>query len=441
MKPPEAATSGAHCKLTLPLVPPAPAPRGRANDSADPPQARLVLHILITADTLGDRKGSELYTRDLAVGLLTRGHRPVAYTTILGDVADDLAEAGVPVITELDHIEEPLDLIHGQHHLETMVTLTAIRDVPAVYTCHSSTVWIAGAPAHPRIRKYLPVDIACRDRVIEIDRIPEDQVEVVLNPVDLTRFRRREALPLEPQRALIFSNYANARTHLGAVTGACAARGIEVDVVGSGVGNPVERPEEILGDYDIVFAKARCALEAMAVGCAVIACDSTGLGHLVTRDSVESMRLLNFGIRALDRDLDPGLIADEIARYDPEDARRVSDHIRKTAGAEEHLDVICEIYQQVVSDWHRAERPSPAEEADAVSTYIASIKPRLIELEAVSQEYGHMYASRDELRSELLDLRAAHDKALAEVAALHGRVEVRLRDWVARRIRGRPSAD
>lgn len=414
--------------------------RRRNDDSTDLPRARLALRILLTADTLGDRKGSELYTRDLALGLLARGHQPVVYTTILGDVSADLADSGVPVITRLDQLDEQPDLIHGQHHLEMMIALTGIGDAPAVYTCHSATVWIAAAPTHPRILRYLPVDVACRDRVIGADRIAEERVEVVLNPVDLERFERRAPLPSKPRRALVFSNYAAADTHLGAVKEACTACGIDLDAVGLGVGNVAKRPEEILGEYDIVFAKARCALEAMAVGCAVIACDSTGLGQMVTRDSVESMRMLNFGIRTLDRDLDADLIAGEIARYDADDARAVSDYIRESAGVETHLDVICRIYDEVVAQWRAGEHPSPAEEAEAVSAYIASVKPHLDELEAVSREYGHMYASRAATQSELQHVSAARDESLAKLAAVHRRGEVRLRDWVATRFGRRRNA-
>jgi hypothetical protein len=36
------------------------------------------------------------------------------------------------------------------------------------------------------------------------------------------------------------------------------------------------KPEEILGGYDLVFAKARSAIEAMAVGTAVVICDRVG---------------------------------------------------------------------------------------------------------------------------------------------------------------------
>ena len=38
------------------------------------------------------------------------------------------------------------------------------------------------------------------------------------------------------------------------------------------------RPEEALGSYDIVFAKARAAAEAVATGTAVVLCDVAGAG-------------------------------------------------------------------------------------------------------------------------------------------------------------------
>ena len=55
----------------------------------------------------------------------------------------------------------------------------------------------------------------------------------------------------------------------------------------------------MLGQYDIVFAKARCALEALAVGNAVVLCDTVGVGPMVTTGEVDRLRRLNFGVRAL----------------------------------------------------------------------------------------------------------------------------------------------
>ena len=51
------------------------------------------LRILITNNTLDARAGSELYVRDIATALLERGHTPIAFTTLTGDVARELRQA------------------------------------------------------------------------------------------------------------------------------------------------------------------------------------------------------------------------------------------------------------------------------------------------------------------------------------------------------------
>ena len=48
------------------------------------------LRVLITNNTAAMRAGSELYVLDLARALLRRGHQPVVYSTVLGDVAESL---------------------------------------------------------------------------------------------------------------------------------------------------------------------------------------------------------------------------------------------------------------------------------------------------------------------------------------------------------------
>ena len=43
-----------------------------------------------------------------------------------------------------------------------------------------------------------------------------------------------------------------------------------------------ESPELLLPKYEIVFAKGKAAMEAMAVGTAVILCDFSGVGPMVS---------------------------------------------------------------------------------------------------------------------------------------------------------------
>src|SRR5262249_56136745 len=95
------------------------------------------LRILITNNTLGNRAGSELYVRDLAVALLKRGHTPIAYSTSLGEVARELRAATIPVIDDLDLLATPPGIIHGHHHLDTMTALFHFPGSPPDYFSHA----------------------------------------------------------------------------------------------------------------------------------------------------------------------------------------------------------------------------------------------------------------------------------------------------------------
>src|SRR5581483_9053651 len=161
-----------------------------------------------------------------------RGITPIAYSAHLGEVAEELRRLTVPVIDDLEALASPPDLIHGQHHLETVTALLRFPGVPAVYFCHGWLPWQEMPPRFPRILRYVAVDQTCRDRLVCEHGIPEDRVRVLLNFVDLERFKPRPPLPVRPARALIFSNSANEETHAPAIREACQRAGIALDIVG-----------------------------------------------------------------------------------------------------------------------------------------------------------------------------------------------------------------
>lgn len=340
------------------------------------------MRILITNNSLADRAGTELYVRDLATGLQRRGHSPVAYSPRLGDVASEIRTAGVTVTDDLNTLTAPPDVIHGHHHLDTMTALLRFSGTPAIYVCHGSTPWAEGAPHFPRILRYVAVDQACLDRLVLENAIPEDRIRVLLNFVDLERFQPRPELPHQPQRGLIFSNYANKQPHIEGIRSACDRANISVDVLGKGVRNVSTAPEAVLGNYDIVFAKGRAALEALAVGTAVILCDVTGAGPMVTTENVGHLRPLNFGTRALREAVSSDVISREIARYNPEDAQLVSQTIRAIAGRELVLDELICLYEEVVAE-HRMAAQDLIAEQHAVAVYLRRLSPRLTGIEEV----------------------------------------------------------
>jgi hypothetical protein len=366
------------------------------------------LRVLITNNTLDDYAGTELYVRDLATGLLERGHLPVAYSSRLGAVAEELRRATVPVVHDLDALGTPPDLIHGHHHVETMTALLRFPQVPALYYCHGWLPWEEMPPRFPRILRYIAVDNTCRDRLTCEGGIPVERVRVVLNFVDLKRFLPRPPLPRRPGRALVFSNNACRGGYLATVEKACAQVGMELDVIGMAAGTACSRPEEVLGRYDLVFAKARAALEALATGAAVILCDQAGAGPLVTCAELDRLRLLNFGIRCLRQPVTTEVLLQAINGYDPEDAAEVSRQIRATAGRDSALDQILALYEDVLEASARS-MADPQAEAQAAAAYLREVSPNF------QQRSAHQFRLECAcLRSQLDRLHSERDRAAAE---------------------------
>jgi hypothetical protein len=191
------------------------------------------MRVLITNNTLDARAGSELYVRDIALALLRLGHRPMAYSTRLGAVAEELRAATIPVIDDLRFLAVEPDIIHGQHHLDAMTAMLRFPQTPAVYFCHGWLHWEEMAPRFPSIQRYVAVDDLCRERLQCLHGIPSGQIRMIRNFVDLRRFMPRQGdLPAIPRRAAVFSNYISENNCLRVLRQACAARGIELDAIG-----------------------------------------------------------------------------------------------------------------------------------------------------------------------------------------------------------------
>ncbi|PWT95532.1 MAG: hypothetical protein C5B53_11245 [Candidatus Melainabacteria bacterium] len=367
----------------------------------------LPLTILITNNTLGAPAGTETYVRDLAVGLLKRGHKPIVYSTNLGTIADQLRLATVPVVDDLKKIACAPDLIHGHHHLDTMAALLRFPNVPAIYYCHGWLPFEEMPFQFPRVLHYIAVDHTCFDRLVFEHGVPKERITILLNFIDLQRFPKKQTpLPEQPRKGLIFSNYASESTHVPMVRRACEKAGIELDIVGQASFTHSNHPESLLHQYDIIFAKAKSALEAMSVGSAVVLCDSMGLGPLVTSENFQDLRQLNFGIRSLNQPLEAELIYQEISRYDAIDAERVSKLVRASASHELVIEKLITIYQSVIDQYAKAGPATAGDEYQAMIEYLLSMKSRLSELDT--------YRSQCEIHKRHLDAVLASAKVQIE---------------------------
>jgi len=328
------------------------------------------LRVLLTNVWLDSCGGTESVIRDVSLGLLRRGHRPIVYSPHLGEPAEALMQAGVAVVDDLTRVAEPPDIIHGHHYVQTAEALIHFPQTPAVQMCHAWANWVE-APVHfPQVQRYIAVDDACRDRLVHMHGIDPNSVEVLYNAIDLTRFSQRSHLPQKPLRALAFTKYA---AHLPFAREACARTGMALDVLGHGGDRVTDMPERELANYHLVFATARMALEAIGAGCAVIVCDSRGLSGMVVSADVPRLRALNFGLRSLTRPVTVDHLVAEIARYDAHDAEKATKFIRKAANFECLLDRLLAIYAEAMA----APATTPVAQDAALYRFLHHALPRL----------------------------------------------------------------
>lgn len=403
------------------------------------------MKVLLTNHSLGARAGTELYVRDVALALQRRGFTPMAYSTELGEVAEELRAAGVPVVSDLAQLPDTPEVIHGHHHLETLTALLRFPAVPALSFCHGWLPWQEAPLRFPRVRRYVAVDDLCRERLLQEDIAPE-QIVTVRNFVDLERFRPRDPLPPQPRRALVFSNDFTDNNGLAVIREACARLGLPLDVAGLGAGSPQARPEEHLGQYDLVFAKGRSALEAMAVGTAVVLCAVRGLGPLVTRADAAELYCWNFGFRTLQQKLDVASLIEQIQRYDAADASAVSAYIRQHASLDQAVSQLVSLYEEVTSEWLTFDAYG---EHEAVERYLHEWTPRFrlwtaaperdayaARTQALSEELREVREDARHQREEQLTLQGqlAASRRQTEVARAEAEAALRLRDNVRARL-------
>jgi hypothetical protein len=327
------------------------------------------LRILITNSDLTQRAGTQLFVRDLALKLLAWGHEPIVHSPILGDVAGELRARTVPVTSDLRTMTVAPDVIIGNYHLETMTALQQFRHAPAIFVCHA---WQAMPPKFPRIRRYVAVDETCKSHLTFQHGIDPRDIEVILNTIDLERFTAREALPAKPRRAAIFGNEFVEGETVRAIRTACAEAGIEVDLIGSGAGRNQPDPEAFLPRYDLVFARARCAIEAMATGAAVILTGPEHMGTIVTAADFDRYRPLNFGRRAMLTPVRVDAVRREIARYDAGEAAEVCRRIRATASLDLAVAQILRVAEEVIEQ-QTAQEDVDAEYA-AMANYLRDLE-------------------------------------------------------------------
>jgi glycosyltransferase involved in cell wall biosynthesis len=162
--------------------------------------------------------GSEVYIYELAKNLVKLGHNVNVLSEIGGPLTDMAKKKGIKVFsfqeppgykrgdgkwtmqtpngTEqskegmLYKISEPnFDIIHVQHEPVTNLILQLYPKEDKIATIHSEVIDLEKPVVHETIRKYIAIRPEIKEFICSSYNIEPENVEVIYNPVDETRFK------------------------------------------------------------------------------------------------------------------------------------------------------------------------------------------------------------------------------------------------------------
>ncbi len=332
------------------------------------------LRVLFTNLSLEGRTGTDIVVRDLSTGLAKLGLDVSFYAPKLGPLAEEIRAHGVRVTDDLAGLESP-DIVHGHHHVETAEAVLHFPEARGLFVCHDATAWHDRPPELARVMQYVAVDACVQERLSSYEFASRRGIRLIPNAVDTERFQTRAPLPERPARALLFSNYARPGYDLDILKAACAGRGISLDTAGGGMGTQTDAPEELLPQYDVVFAKARCAMEAAACGCSVVLYHDGMLGPALNGANIEECLRWNLGRRLFTERMTAGAIGQRLAGYSPQRAGEVTEAIRRSNNLDAVLQRWLELYREMMA------QPLPPSEPGERRAWINDLARRVGELE------------------------------------------------------------
>ena len=346
------------------------------------------MKILITNNTLASLGGSEWVVIELARALASRGHQVAACSSQIGEAGSILKEMSIPTIR--DPFDSPFrpDVIHGQHHLDTMRALCAFPDVPAIYHCHGNLPWVEEPPVHPRILHYVGMCSVVSERIRLSRGLPDQNVTTVPNWVDLNRFHFVRNPTHPPRKALLYlRGFDRNGWHASQLCQAFESMDIKLDLwLPQG---ETRAPEVVLPEYDIVLSSGRSALEAMASGCAVIPISRSACLDLVDLNNFDLFRSYNFSPRQNTGQFNAASIVNAISLYDPARITALTAAVRSQCTLDAAADTLESLYVRTIEDFSE-QYPVPSagckDELHALANYIQSVMPMVRDRERLLAE-------------------------------------------------------
>jgi hypothetical protein len=362
--------------------------------------------------------GTEVHLVTIAEQLKRLGHEVALYAPELGPFADHARRRGLDVLGTVRELPEVCDVTFSQDGI-------VVYDLAERYPDALSLFRICGDVADfqlpPQLRSVVDLVVVLSDRYERLARACAEQVPVLRLrvPIDADRLVPLGTIRERPEQAVMLGNYGERHELVSDVWG---RHGIAVRQVG---GNAQSYDvATALADADIVVAKSRAALDAMACARAVYVFDLFGGDGWVTPELYDTLEADHFAGQATGRVIDAATLAGDLDGYRPEMGAVNRDLVLQHHGARDH---VIALLAAIAEGEPQARDPAPLRE-------LARLTALQWSWELTAREFRTMhwplreYSARKEQAAAAATEHAARSEQLAAAAAEEARRAFRQRD-------------
>ncbi|MEA2190449.1 MAG: hypothetical protein QOI73_570 [Solirubrobacteraceae bacterium] len=347
--------------------------------------------------------GTEVHLATFGEHLVRLGHEVTLYAPQLGAFAEHARTRGLATAGELDALPADCDVIFCQ---DAIVVHELAERYPQALCVFRICGDVHDFQLPPQVGGIVDLVVVLSDRYERIARAAAVQVPILRlrAPIDIDRLVPIGQIRERPRRAVLLGNY-DARAEI--VEATWSSLGVEVQRVGGAL----ERYDvaAAVADADIVVAKSRAALDAMACGRAVYVYDVFGGDGWVTPEGYAALEADMFAGQATDRVIDADVLASDLAGYAASMGVANRDLVLQHHSARDHVVA----FVGAISEHAPGERPHAPAPLRELSRLVALQSS----WEVTAREFRAMHwMMRDELARQEQAAYAAHHAAAAAAA-------------------------
>ena len=315
------------------------------------------MNILLSNISLVYPAGSELYTKDLAKYLSSKGHSVTVFSTALGPIAEEINRIkNVSVTNNLEEIKDKkFDVLHIHHNVNAYLLREYFPKTPAIMVIHGVLPEYEQPPRMDLgISQYIAVSEEVRDHLMKEYDIPKSKIEVIYNWVNKKKFAKKSEINPAPKSLLVISNHLSSEQE-EIYKSVCREKGIEYLHIGL-PDNPVFNVEDYINKADIIVTIGRGAIESIMCGRNVIISDIYGIDGMLTPTLYSESMKNNLSGRRFGKKLTKEIFEEELGKYSVSNAKEMQKIVMHNHNREQNIQKIISLYIKIKNDNVRVDK-------------------------------------------------------------------------------------